>query len=90
MSVCLKTIAAAFPDFAVNAQQRPDGGQLIVLERDGVQVKRAIPSPQLSAPVRTEWVISAIRRDLEAGATISPVVAQRNVGSAAANAASLS
>lgn len=86
MSVCLKTIAAAFPDHAVTAQQRADGGQVIVLEKDGVQVKRSIPSPQLSAPVRTEWVISAIRRDLEAGAAVSPVIAQRAKRAAAGSA----
>ncbi|WP_263146244.1 DUF3509 domain-containing protein [Pseudomonas sp. RIT-PI-AD] len=81
MTVCLKTISAAFPDHVVTAQQRADGGQLIILEKDGVQVKRSIPSPQLSAPVRTEWVISAIRRDIEGAAAVSPVVAGRGAPS---------
>lgn len=72
MTVRKEQIVAAFPDYTVTMQPRPDGSQLLTLERDGEQIKRIIPSPQLSAPVRVEWLISALRRDLAKNAGMLP------------------
>jgi hypothetical protein len=75
MSISLQPIIAAFPGYAVSATERPDGSQLLVLEKDAVQVTRIIPSPQLSAPVRMEWLLSAIRRDLAQAGVAAEIAA---------------
>ncbi|ABR85318.1 MULTISPECIES: DUF3509 domain-containing protein [Pseudomonas aeruginosa group] len=65
MSVDLKKIAAAFPEFQLSSKSRHDGAQLLQLQAaDGRYVARTIPSPQLSAPPETEWLIRSIRREL--------------------------
>ena len=51
MSVDLKKIAAAFPEFQLSSKSRHDGALLLQLQAaDGRYVARTIPSPQLSAP----------------------------------------
>ena len=78
MTISLQPIIAALPDYAVSATQRPDGSQLLSLEKDGIQVTRVIPSPQLSAPVRLEWLLSAIRRDIaQAGGVVAEIAAMQ-------------
>ncbi|WP_436589762.1 DUF3509 domain-containing protein [Pseudomonas aeruginosa] len=65
MSVDLKKIAAAFPEFQLSSKSRHDGALLLQLQAaDGRYVARTIPSPQLSAPPETEWLIRSIRREL--------------------------
>ncbi|WP_282341719.1 MULTISPECIES: DUF3509 domain-containing protein [Pseudomonas] len=79
MTISLQPIISAFPDYTVTATQRPDGSQLLSLEKDGVQVTRVIPSPQLSAPVRVEWLLSAIRRDItQAGGVVAEIAAMQS------------
>ena len=63
MSVDLKKIAAAFPEFQLSSKSRHDGA-LLLQAADGRYVARTIPSPQLSAPPETEWLIRSIRREL--------------------------
>lgn len=47
MSVDLKKIAAAFPEFQLSSKSRHDGAQLLQLQAaDGRYVARTIPSPQ--------------------------------------------
>ena len=54
MSVDLKKIAAAFPEFQLSSKSRHDGALLLQLQAaDGRYVARTIPSPQLSAPPGT-------------------------------------
>lgn len=47
MSVDLKKIAAAFPEFQLSSKSRHDGALLLQLQAaDGRYVARTIPSPQ--------------------------------------------
>ena len=62
MSVDLKKIAAAFPEFQLSSKSRHDGA--LLLQAADRYVARTIPSPQLSAPPETEWLIRSIRREL--------------------------
>ncbi|PAU58416.1 hypothetical protein BZL41_18035 [Pseudomonas sp. PIC25] len=73
MKQAFERVAAAFPDFKLATQPRPDGYYLLVLQRqDGKELKRAVPSTQFSAPERVDWLISAIRRDLAQEAGLPP------------------
>ncbi len=50
---------------AARRESRHDGALFLQLQAaDGRYVARTIPSPQLSAPPETEWLIRSIRREL--------------------------
>lgn len=74
MSLDIQEIIEAFPEYSITSQKRPDGSYLLAMSRDGVQIKRVLPSLLMSAPLRTEWVISAIRRDINQDAGLTPSV----------------
>ncbi|MGV8841742.1 MAG: DUF3509 domain-containing protein [Pseudomonas sp.] len=68
--------AAAFADFDVTTQIRPDGSLLLTLNSDErVIIRRAIDVGQFNTPLQLEWQVGAIRRDLALGAGRSPVIA---------------
>ncbi|MBM7061830.1 DUF3509 domain-containing protein [Pseudomonas sp. UL073] len=75
MPLNIQEIIAAFPEFDTTCEKRPDGSHLLVLRKDGAQIKRVLPSLLMSAPLRTEWVVSAIRRDIQQDAGVTPLVA---------------
>jgi hypothetical protein len=65
MNSALQQIAAAFPDFQMTAQPRPDGGYLVILRRqDDTEVRRVVTIGQLATDTQTEWLINAMRRDM--------------------------
>lgn len=67
---------AAFPDFDVATQVRPDGGVLLILgSGDRMIARRAMAQGQFNTPAQLEWQISAIRRDLALEAGLSPRIA---------------
>jgi hypothetical protein len=69
----LERISAAFPQFRVSANERPDGDYLISLHsEDGQQIKRVLPYQSLDSIERTDWLIGAIRRDLAVAAGQRP------------------
>ncbi|MET1079952.1 MAG: DUF3509 domain-containing protein [Pseudomonas sp.] len=67
--------SAAFPDFDIATQIRPDGGLLLTLHAgDRIIAKRSLPFGQFNSPLQLEWQISAIRRDLALDAAMAPAV----------------
>ncbi|MFC3608392.1 DUF3509 domain-containing protein [Stutzerimonas tarimensis] len=69
-------LTAAFPEFDVVTDKRPDSGILLTLRHDGQDiVRRAISPGQASSALQLEWVISSIRRDLALEAGMSPAIA---------------
>lgn len=76
MSNVTKSLTAAFPEFDVVTDKRPDGGVLLTLRNDGQDIlRRAISPGQAASSVHLEWVISSIRRDLALEAGMSPAIA---------------
>lgn len=76
MIAAQRTLAAAFPEFEVVTEPRPDGGLLLTLSNDGrVMIKRAVSRGQCQTAVQLEWVICSIRRDLALEAGMSPSIA---------------
>ncbi len=72
-----KVLSAAFPEFEVLTQPRPDGGLLLTLRNDDRDIiKRALSKGQTQTNIQLEWVISSIRRDLALEAGISPAIAR--------------
>lgn len=74
MSVNIQEIEAAFPHYTVTASKRPDGSQLLTLMGEQGTIQRVIPSPQSGLQMKTEWIISAIRRDLHQEAGEVPMI----------------
>ncbi|TRX75502.1 DUF3509 domain-containing protein [Pseudomonas mangiferae] len=74
MTVNLHEIEAAFPQYTVSATKRPDGSVLLTLMNEAGTIQRVVPSPQSGLQMRTEWVISAIRRDLHQEAGEVPAI----------------
>ncbi|WP_263141392.1 DUF3509 domain-containing protein [Pseudomonas sp. RIT-PI-AD] len=74
MTVDIQEIQAAFPQHTVSASKRPDGSQLLTLMCEGEMIQRVIPSPNSGLQMRTEWIISAIRRDLHQEAGEVPMI----------------
>lgn len=65
MNSALQQIAAAFADFQMTAQPRPDGGYLLILRRqDATEVRRVVTASQLATSAGTQWLINALRRDM--------------------------
>ncbi|TRX73719.1 DUF3509 domain-containing protein [Pseudomonas mangiferae] len=75
MNIDFATIEAAFPDYNLSVSPRPDGSHLLTLLKDGELHQRVVPAPHSGIPMRTEWVISAIRRDLDLETGRVPTVA---------------
>ncbi|WP_028239165.1 DUF3509 domain-containing protein [Stutzerimonas azotifigens] len=75
MTAAQHTLTAAFPEFEVVTEPRPDGGLLLTLRNaDRVILKRAISRGQTQTAVQLEWVICSIRRDLALEAGMSPSI----------------
>ncbi|WP_120994811.1 DUF3509 domain-containing protein [Stutzerimonas urumqiensis] len=76
MNLAQRTLIAAFSEFDVVTEPRPDGGLLLTLRNDDrVILKRAISRGQTQTAVQLDWVISSIRRDLALEAGMSPSIA---------------
>jgi len=80
MDISLPALRAAFPEHEVSLSARADGSTLVQLEKDGLQAQRLVPSPQLSAPVSMQWLISALRRELAVALEASAVAASKGRG----------
>lgn len=80
MGLDIKQLAKAFPDYALSAQRRPDGGYVVVLEKDDTRFQRLVPA--LKQPAQLELIIATLRRDiaLELG-EVPPVESLRNLHS---------
>jgi len=77
MIVAEKILAAAFPEFEVVTNPRPDGGLLLTLRNDDRDIiRRALSKGQTQTNVQLEWVISSVRRDLALEAGMSPAIAR--------------
>jgi len=72
MSIVIEDITSAFPDYRSTLKKRPDGGYLLILEKNGEQLKRVIPAPRPNGDLRLEWIISALRRDIDMSAGRTP------------------
>ncbi|QGZ28754.1 DUF3509 domain-containing protein [Stutzerimonas stutzeri] len=75
--IAAEILAAAFPEFEVLTNPRPDGGLLLTLRNnDRDVIKRALSKGQTQTQIQLEWVISSIRRDLALEAGMSPAIAR--------------
>ncbi|MCW8162152.1 DUF3509 domain-containing protein [Stutzerimonas stutzeri] len=76
MTAAQQFLTAAFPEFEVLTEPRPDGGLLLNLRNDDrTLVKRALSKGQTQTRIQLEWVVSSVRRDLALEAGMSPSIA---------------
>jgi len=76
MTAAQQFLTAAFPEFEVLTEPRPDGGLLLTLRNDDrTLVKRALSKGQTQTRIQLEWVVSSVRRDLALEAGMSPSIA---------------
>lgn len=69
-------LVAAFPEYLVVTQPRPDGSLLFTLQQDGQLVlRRALSFGQVRSRMQLDWVIGSVRRDLAIEAGQAPVIA---------------
>ncbi|GAB3461588.1 DUF3509 domain-containing protein [Azotobacter salinestris] len=72
-----ETLIAAFPEYDVLLEQRPDGSLLFTLQQDEHPVMRRALSPtQMQNSLQLDWLIGAIQRDLAIEAGKAPMVAR--------------
>jgi hypothetical protein len=64
MTAAIQQISAAFPDYLVSANRRPDDSYLLVLAKENVQIKRVVAGKSLGSETGTEQLIHALQRDL--------------------------
>ena len=64
MTAAIQQISAAFPDYLVSANRRPDDSYLLVLAKENVQIKRVINAKNFNSEAGTEQVIHALQRDI--------------------------
>ena len=75
MTAAQQFLTAAFPEFEVLTEPRPDGGLLLTLRRRPHAGKaRAVERPTQTR-IQLEWVVSSVRRDLALEAGMSPSIA---------------
>ncbi|MES2817957.1 MAG: DUF3509 domain-containing protein [Pseudomonadota bacterium] len=64
MNEVLNEFAAAFPQFSVAIESRPDGGAVVSLKDESLLLRRALTSQQCICGKERAWVVEALRRDL--------------------------
>lgn len=72
-----ETLIAAFPEFDVLVEPRPDGSLLLTLQQEErLVMRRALSLGQVQSEMHLEWLISSIQRDLAIEAGRAPMIAK--------------
>lgn len=72
-----ETLVAAFPEYEVLLEPRPDGSLLFSLQQGERQVmRRALSFSQLQNRTQLDWLIGSVQRDLAIEAGQTPMLAR--------------